>query len=259
MSTEKYGKLLQDFRAGTELVKAIGARIRSERKAAGLTLVAAGEGLGISHSYLSDMEHGRAAPSFAVLSAVCAWNGCDLAWLLFGGPSDEERQASRVAQAAQVVLDAFNGGVDVAHAGLEQAVSDVMVAYGQQQARRMRMPVTARVSATPNAGIAWEPIDPPEWIEIPQDVELERVEGNSMRPVAWDGQIVCFASDPPAKGELGRIELRNGERYFKRCWVRSKDKAFVLESTNPAEPHEPMVVPFRKVKRARKWIGTLAL
>ena len=255
MSTENLWNLLRNFRAGTAFTKAVGARIRSERRAAGLTLKEACAQAECSEPFFSTCERGKTTPTPAILEVACSWRPCSVAYVLFG--EDEEEKV--VIEAAEYVMSVCDGVTPISDPDkFQRCVGEVMVTYGTAKARRIVFPIRHRVSATPNANIVWEPLEAMGEVELPSDLHAELVVGNSMNPVARDGQIVLMREKGPADGDLGMIELKTGERYFKKVWQEGKAKAFNLTSINEVDDHRPMLVPFSKVRRARRWFGTLA-
>ena len=56
-----------------------GAELRRVRRARGLTLVAVGHAVGLSFSFLSDMERGRTEPSLSTLRKLAQLYGVSMA------------------------------------------------------------------------------------------------------------------------------------------------------------------------------------
>jgi len=60
-----------------------------------------------------------------------------------------------------------------------------------------------------------------------------RVRGDSMEPIARDGQLVLIEKGAPVKdGDLAIVELKDGTRSFKR--VHRKGKQVILQPVNPS-------------------------
>jgi phage repressor protein C with HTH and peptisase S24 domain len=78
-----------------------------------------------------------------------------------------------------------------------------------------------------------------------------RVRGDSMEPIARDGQIVLVEKgDTVRDGDLAIVELTDGTRTFKR--VHRKGRQVILQPVNPS--HNADVVPADEVQRmTRVW------
>ena len=101
-----------------------------ERRRARLTLKEAGERCGgVSHAYMSQIEHGRRVPSEAMIDAVCSWNGCERDWLVFGELAEVE--PSRLDRAVELVLARLGTeAVEPVEGGeLRAAIGEVLAAY----------------------------------------------------------------------------------------------------------------------------------
>jgi len=57
-------------------------------------------------------------------------------------------------------------------------------------------------------------------ITLPQDAHLVRISGDSMIPIALDGQSVWVVNVLPHDGDLAVIEPRDGPLLFKRVYRR---------------------------------------
>jgi len=132
------------------------------------------------------------------------------------------------------------------------------VADGSGRYRRgLRLPVVGRASASGEPNVVWEPIEPPEWKELPADARLIEVRGDSMRPLVWDGQHVIAApfDGEPADRDLVVAELTGGEQLFKRWWA--SEGVVTLESLRTDVPEKPIVVRRRQVRRVWRIVGVL--
>jgi len=196
-------------------MRAVGKRIRSERKHQGWTQEAAAARLSVSGPFLSQVEAGARAPSWELIEAVCSWRGQAIEWLLFG----------------------------------EYAESSTSVPTPY------RLVVSRRAAANPRSRVAWEPVEGVA-VTIPGDAIAVEVVGDSMEPVALDGQVALFVAQAPSHGDLAYVELRDGRSFFKRAWIYERE--WVLVSVSPRPGEEPVVVPTRQVARAFRWKGTLA-
>jgi transcriptional regulator with XRE-family HTH domain len=88
-------------------LEALGALLREERMAAGLSLRALSERTEVSNAYLSQLERGRHEPSLRVLAEITPALGVPLGELLVRAgnlaPADDERE-SRVPQVEAAIL-----------------------------------------------------------------------------------------------------------------------------------------------------------
>jgi len=219
------------MRPGTDFVLAIGGRVRQERKAQALTLKEASGRIGISHAYLSDIEHGKVAPTWRVLDGVCTWRGQSLEWLLFG----EEEAAERVDD--------------------ESCVHELAGHYTTD--RQVRLPLVGRVSANPHPEVIWEPIDPPEYREVPKGAVALEVRGDSMQPVAYEGQAVIAVDLPVENGDLVAVEMKDGRQFFKRWWWREGRKLAILESVRREAIEPPVPIKLRDCRHVWRVVGVL--
>ena len=69
-------------------------------------------------------------------------------------------------------------------------------------------------------------------ITLPQDAHLVRISGDSMIPIALDGQSVWVVNVLPHDGDLAVIEPRDGPLLFKRVYRR--DHKWECVSANPS-------------------------
>ena len=84
--------------------------------------------------------------------------------------------------------------------------------------------------------------------ELPDTVTMMRVHGDSMQPLAWEGQYVLLASPDRSatSGDLVVVSSRTRGILFKRIfWVdRPRNKrSCILHSVNPVERIEPIELP----------------
>lgn len=226
MSSEKFAQLLRNLRGGTLFVREVGQRIRQERKALALTLSAAGKRLGISHAYLCEIEKGKKPPPYRVLEGVSSWRSRDLEWLLFG---EESPATELVAEEGQTYT-----------------------------ARRPpKLPVVGTVGSDDKHRAVWEPVEPPDWYELPGGAKLVEVRGDALRPVALDGQHLVVVEGTASNGELVAVELKDGIQLFRRWWWDEAQKRATLESVTPDTAEPPIAVTPRQVARVWRIIGVL--
>jgi len=234
MSTEKFADLLQNLRGGTELVRKIGQRIHQERKALSLTLVAAGKRLGISHAYLCEIEKGRKPAPFRILDGVGQWRGRSLEWLLFGEDTPDATPGDRVGEG--------------------------QAAYATRTPPSL--PVVGKVmpSAPTDEGAAthaWQPVEPPESHAMPLGARLFEVQGNSLRPIALDGQHLVVLEGEATDGELAAVELKDGTQLIRRWWWDDEHKRVTLESIAREAAEPPVIVMPRQVSLVWRIVGVL--
>ena len=229
MSTRNFADLLRNFRGGTGLAAAVGKRLLACRKAARLTQVEAAELLGISGGYLSELESGKKKPSIDVLEKACVAYRQTLEWLLFGEEEGLPDEAEGVAEGDAI--------------------------YCRQRLHRFEL--VGRVSANPEPDVIWEPVDPVEHRELPEGVVALEVRGDSMRPVAFEGQAVLAVELPVENGDLVAVEMKDGRQFFKRWWWREGRKLAILESVRREAIEPPVPIKLRDCRRVWKIVGVL--
>ena len=104
------------------------------------------------------------------------------------------------------------------------------------------------------AGTQWEASDqmPAEETPIPENLCAYVVRGDSMDPLAWDGQRVLALVDvEPEDGDLAYVELLDDRCMFKR--VHKKGRRWLLVSVNPHHP--PVEIKTSEIRRAYKVWG----
>lgn len=220
---------------------------------------------GVTPRYVNDLVSGRTGVTLRYAGQLRDCMGLSPAWLLWGqGPQEAERAEELLSDERLAVLEAVEAvqaadspeESDTATGALADAVGEFIARY-RSRPGQLRIPVVARVAADAGSRIAWEPIDPPEWMAFPPGSVAARVEGDSMRPLARKGQTAVFAPRQPDHGDPALVKLRDGRAFFKRVW-KFKDE-WVLESDNPSEPEEPVRVRPRDVAEAMVWIATAAI
>lgn len=91
----------------------------------------------------------------------------------------------------------------------------------------------------------------PYQLERPQSLTGYRINGDSMEPLARDGQIVLTADvNDVVSGDLAIVEREDGTHSFKR--VHFQDGVVILQSVNPS--YAPEMIKRRDVRRiSRVW------
>lgn len=91
-------------------------------------------------------------------------------------------------------------------------------------------------------------------IKLPDGAHLVRIFGDSMVPVALDGQAVWVIEAKPVDGDLAVIEPREGPMLFKRVYRR--DHGWECVSSNAAPEFKPIPLKDSEIRRIRKVVGT---
>ena len=96
---------------------------------------------------------------------------------------------------------------------------------------------------------------------IHADARLLRVHGASMEPLASDGQYVLLSSpDRSARsGDLVVIRSKSRGLLFKRLYINGTKQSvlYVLQSANPLDRLEPVILPESDVEQLRVVIGVI--
>jgi len=103
-------------------------------------------------------------------------------------------------------------------------------------------------------GMNWQVSDELEAYDttVPGDLIAFEVRGDSMQPLALDGQVVLALRDVrPTDGDLAVIEMKDGTHSFKRIHIHGEQ--WILVAINPT--HEPHVCGERAIQRAMKVWG----
>lgn len=77
-------------------------------------------------------------------------------------------------------------------------------------------------------------------IPLRSDLHAIQVRGDSMMPIAVNGQFVICTRERPEDGDLAAIELEDGEILFKRVYWQGK--RLLCHSINPAPQYRPIVL-----------------
>lgn len=89
--------------------------------------------------------------------------------------------------------------------------------------------------------------------EIPDDAHLVRVHGDSMSPLALDGQFVIVTEAEATSGDLAVIETKDGEIIFKR--IQIEGEKIYCQSLNQAVSYPLIVKRVTEVRKKRKVWG----
>jgi len=122
---------------------------------------------------------------------------------------------------------------------------------------RAGIPIRACGSAADTLGIChvaegWTPYDT-KHIILPKHIHAVRVHGDSMIPVALDGQYALVADAEAESGDLAVIECRDGRIMIKR--VSITDHVVSAASLNPDPHYKPIILKRSEIRRMRKIVG----
>jgi len=122
----------------------------------------------------------------------------------------------------------------------------------------MHYQVFGHVSADPYTSVVYEAPERYETISVPPRIGSLRVEGNSMSPVAWDGQHILFLLEvPPKNKDLAIVKTNDGKVYFKHYFYDRARKLISLLSVNTTEPLEPILLSPADIASSYKVVGIL--
>jgi len=162
-------------------------------------------------------------------------------------------QIARVLKGDQPIttrmLYELAGALDVSPEYLEHGVEPDPEAAGSVE--------TYLVGAGHYVAIDDEP--PPDYTPWPDPKALcaLRVMGDSMEPIARDGQLVLAEKAVwPRSGDLAYVELEDGDALFRRVHVLdggTRKERWLLQPINPA--YDAQEVPRRQIRRAMKVWG----
>jgi len=124
-------------------------------------------------------------------------------------------------------------------------------------ARPAGIPIRACASAADFLGVChvaedWTPYDT-EHIRLPKGLHAVRVHGDSMIPVALDGQYALVAETAAESGDLAVIECKDGRIMMKRISIT--DHIVSCASLNPDPHYKPIILKRSEIRRMRKIVG----
>lgn len=184
--------------------------------------------IGISPSRYHNYESALNEPPLDLLRKIGKVTGCSIAWLVSGEG------------------EAFPPPETKAH-----AVAEPIVEYEGHP--KPGIPIVAWASAAdPDSRIAMTETGDLGTIPVPRDLHAVQVIGDSMVPLALDGQYVLCTDDPPATGDVAVVEIKGqSEPLFKR--VQIEDDTIYLLSVNPDPRHQALrKVPRSEIRRMRR-------
>ena len=179
--------------------------------------------VGVTPVYVNAIVRGRTGVTLKFADRLRSAVGLSPYYILFGeGPVQAAVAKARLDVDPRVVSDAAVGEDGAFYTTL----------------RPLRVPLMGRVSANPNPDVIWEPVDPPEYRELPKGAVALEVRGDSMRPVAMPGQAVIAVELPIANGDLAAVaaEQTSRMRLTTRFIVNPPRKALRSPSTRAGNP-----------------------
>lgn len=89
---------------------------------------------------------------------------------------------------------------------------------------------------------------------LPRGLHRMVVSGDSMMPLAFDGQEIWVTEQRPQEGDVAVIETKAGEIYFKRVHFHGKDIHCL--SINQDFRFKPLDLKESDIARMRRVVGT---
>lgn len=227
------------LRDDTQPASALPGALRRRRNELGWTLKELEARCGVGFSYISQIEKGHVVPSADKVTALCEALGLDPApyvdWVL---------RAKLEDRATAAVFDSLTR---------RTAEPRGFIGEGHGRYRAGRYAVTGRVSADADSHLEFEPVEN-EAVTIPQGLEVFECKGDSMAPVALDGQYLLVHPDAPVRsGDLVIVALDDGRTLFKRYW--DDGQTVTLESVNQQSHHRPIVARAAAVRWVKRVVG----
>jgi len=168
-------------------------------------------------------EQGDRDPPLRVVTKIAETTGCSLSWLLVGiGDPFEARHAAEGAETYARTL-----------------------------------PILATASAADyGCHVAYQDHSDLGELDLPESLHAIRVVGDSMLPLALEGQYVLVVDKEPAEGDLAVVDLRDeDEVLFKRVSFPIKTRV-ILTSVNPDPRYQvPRLVSRSEIRRMRRIWG----
>ena len=116
------------------------------------------------------------------------------------------------------------------------------------------LPILARASAAGTERVGYTDHGDLGRDRLPNDLHEIEVKGDSMIPLALDGQFLLVTNAAPRSGDIAIVELQEtDELLFKRIQIEPPN--LICVSVN-SEPRFPVItIPLRKVRRMRRVWG----
>lgn len=121
--------------------------------------------------------------------------------------------------------------------------------------KETKIPVVSYAKGGPETGFEFEAREPIEYINF-KDCEAVEVLSNSMAPLVYKGQFIIYSKTASFhNGDLIYCKLKEGGSYFKRYFKNKRNKTITLQSVNPTEPIEPLIIEESEVEFMYKVVG----
>jgi phage repressor protein C with HTH and peptisase S24 domain len=125
---------------------------------------------------------------------------------------------------------------------------------GVREGQERYIPIVASASAALHDRIAYTDHGDKGAEKLPDDLHLIRVIGDSMIPLALNGQYVLCTHEQPVNGGLAVVELEgDDELKFKRVYFRGRDLIELVSLFNPDPLVPPPLIPLQKVRLHKVW------
>jgi len=205
---------------------------------------------GIPATRLNDALKGRCALSRKNAVRLAAALGTTAGYLVFG-----ERPGSATAADSE-------GAARVVTAGAGEEAGEVAGAPFGSAA--YTLPIIGSAAADTSGGTRiFDDYSDEDAYEFPATRLLVRVRGDSMAPLAEDGQFAVLTGPErsPRSGDLVAVLTRQRGLLFKRLYIpeplRRRGVAYELHSVNPVARLQPVIVPAVDIVDMRVVIGVL--
>lgn len=155
---------------------------------------------------------------------------------------------------------AFDPGAEVGNAGAAELIAELYEKAKAREGSRVAeggsvyLPILARASAASVRRIGYTDHGELGRDRLPSDLHEVQVVGDSMIPLAMDGQYVLVTNADPQTGEIAIVELKDtDELLFKRVQIEPPN--LVCVSVNPDPRFPVLTFPLRRLRRMRKIWG----
>lgn len=118
----------------------------------------------------------------------------------------------------------------------------------------LSIPIIGEAHANSAGNWTFEEVQPATDFVKVTDQFAVRISGNSMAPIAYDGQaIVCSRNDSVRDGDLCWCRLKDGRAFFKR--YRTEGTRAILESVNVVSREATITVSQKQIEDIFKVVG----
>ena len=184
------------------------------------------------------------APGTRIVAKMMQATNVNPRWLLWGIGDpylDKPADARSLAEAQNVIQGLFQENESLRAGGFGKAAGHYI-------------PILARASAAGTERVAYSDHGDLGRDKLPPDLHEIEVVGDSMVPLALDGQFLLVTNDAPRTGDVAVVELRDcDELLFKR--VQIEPPKVICVSVNP-DPRFPVITTrLNQIRRMRKVWG----